>query len=137
MHSRTSAVVASSLASVAIVLAAELISCSRSSCENYLVPPPVLGAMLALYVLASWCVVYPLMLFLRSRVGPAVSALLVASVGWGAMVAVLHRPAVDASLVSSAMHLLGVSFLPWLAGGLIVLRLWPSQPVPGTFPWLR
>jgi hypothetical protein len=82
---------------------------------------------IALYAVATCGLILPLMLGLRAVAGTTLAAALV-SLGLAVSIAtILHRPAVDGSLLNTYKYIVPWLSIPWFFGGAAALWLWPAR----------
>jgi hypothetical protein len=137
MKSRLLAMLASSAVSCAVLLGLSALACLFKRCveddaaarAGAVLDVPLLAA----YVVLSWLLVYPAMLWLRRRWGRRVGAALAVSVVCALLLAaLLHMPAVDGAFWRTAVYLVPWFATPWFVAGLCAIALWPVPAGTGT-----
>jgi hypothetical protein len=133
MKSRLLSVVASSLVSCVVLLGMSEAACLVRECirddasirASVMLDIPLLVA----YVVLSWLVVYPVILWLGRRWGSVKVSLGVSVVFALVSAALFHSPSVDGEFWHTAAHLVPWFGAAWFIAGLCAVRLWPA-PAP-------
>lgn len=140
MKSRPLSVLISSAVSCIVLLGMSEGLCLLKECvrdDASIRATAILGVpLLIAYVMLSWLLVFPVMLWLKRRWGSFLAALLVSLAFGVAMALTFHMPSIDGSFLHTALHVAPWFAVPWLVAGLAAIALWPN-PLQGLPPKSR
>jgi hypothetical protein len=131
MRKKAAAIVASLFVTMSISLVMDKAFCALNSCvddDASMRAMALLGIpLLVIYILATWGVLYPIMLAARRKLGLFTAPLVVTVPVSLVLAVVFHRPDIDGDLMHTVALLAPWFGVPWYCGGLAAIWLWPTN----------